>query len=283
MPRKRITNEPQSPNLLGFLTGNWLNVLLIFAPISWLIEWFPGLLPQPKLWLFITSALAIIPLAGLISQATEELAVRLGPRLGGFLNATFGNAAELIIAVFALRAGLVEVVKASITGSILGNILLVLGISMFVGGVGREKQTFNRTHAGANAAALFLAMVALIMPAIYELIVYKSLSVNNSTVELLSMLVAGVLLLIYIASVIFAFSKGAGPAAEPFESHPCQLTPLQAIGVLSVATALAAWESELLVSGISVATKALGMTEFFVGVIVVAIIGNAAEHFTAVT
>jgi len=279
----------QGVGLVGFLRASWLNWLLLLVPASLAIDW----LGLPKLWLFIATALAIVPLAGLIGQATEELAHRVGPGVGGLLNATFGNATELIIALFALRAGLHEVVKASLSGSIIGNILLVLGLSMLLGGWGRARQRFNRTHAGASAAMLFLAVVALVMPAVFDIAVFGSLTRPAPIIDLLSLLVAVVLLATYLASLVFALKthrdlftstpiESEPEAPETAEPEQPRLSLAGASVVLAMATALTALESELLVGAIAEATKALGITEFFVGVIVVAVVGNAAEHFSAV-
>lgn len=279
--------EPRSGevSLRWLVRHNWLSLLLVFVPISVVVE----ALHLPDAWLFLTAALAIVPLAGLIGQATEHLASRVGPGLGGLLNATFGNATELIIALFALRAGLHEVVKASISGSIIGNILLVLGLSMLLGGWGRQKQTFNRTNAGASAAMLFLAVVALVMPAVYDLAVFGSLTRSAPAIELLSLLVAIVLLATYFASLVFSlkthrnlFTSVPMSGEDGDEEHGQRLSLRNGVVLLTLATALTAVESELLVQGISGITHALGVTEFFVGVIVVAIVGNAAEHSSAV-
>ncbi|TAK31691.1 MAG: calcium/proton exchanger [Chloroflexota bacterium] len=258
---------------------SWLNWLLLLVPVSIAIE----LLGLPKLWLFVASALAIIPLAGLIGHATEQLAHRVGPGIGGFLNATFGNATELIIALFALRAGLPEVVKASITGSIIGNILLVLGLSMLMGGWRRDKQIFNRTSAGASSAMLFLAVVALVMPAVFDLTIFGSLEFVTPAIEHLSLLVAIVLILTYVASLVFSLKTHRELfTSVPTEPEEARLSLRNSILLLFAATIVTAVEAELLVDGIHEATAALGMTEFFVGVIVVAVVGNAAEHFAAV-
>lgn len=276
MPQEHVVPEI---GLISLLRKSWLNWLLLFIPISIAVE----LLHLPDLWLFIISAVAIIPLAAQIGVATEQLSNRVGPGLGGLMNATFGNATELIIALFALRAGLQEVVKASISGSIIGNILLVLGLSLLLGGWGRQKQTFERTSAGANAAMLCLAVVALVMPAVFDLAVYGSLERVTIEIEHLSLLVAGVLMLTYIASLVFSLKThrvlfSSVPAGE----REASLSVGKSILLLLIAASLTAVESEFLVSSISEATRALGMTEFFVGVIVIAIIGNAAEHFSAV-
>lgn len=266
-------------SLVSFLKKGWVNWLLIFVPVSIAIE----LLGLPKIWLFSTSAIAIIPLAGLIGSATEQIAHRTGPGIGGMLNATFGNATELIIAFFALRAGLHEVVKASISGSIIGNILLVLGLSMLLGGWKRDKQFFSRISAGANSAMLFLAVVALVMPAVFDLAVFGTLERSTPDIESLSLLVAVVLIITYFASLIFSLKTHKHLITSvPTEPEPVLLSSFNSILLLLITTVITAVEAELLVDGISEATVALGMTEFFVGVIVVAVIGNAAEHSSAV-
>lgn len=275
---EQTSAERLTISLLAFLRENGLNWLLLFVPASIALK----LAHASDTWIFITSALAIIPLAGLIGQATEELSERVGPAWGGFLNATFGNATELIIAIFALAGGLPQVVKASISGSIIGNILLVLGASMFVGGLGREKQHFSRTRAGASSAMLFLAVVALVMPAIFDRVEHPSANLLLRE-EHLSLLVAIVLIITYAGSLVFTLFTHNETAAGPVgKSHELKLTTANAVILLAAATALTAVESELLVGAIHTATRALHMTEFFIGVIVVAIIGNAAEHFTAV-
>ncbi|HEX9016238.1 MAG TPA: calcium/proton exchanger [Chloroflexota bacterium] len=267
--------------LARFLMGSRLNLFLVLVPVSIAVE----LLHLPRLWLFIASSLAVIPLAALIGAATEEIAHRVGPVAGGLLNATFGNAPELIIALLALRAGLQEVVKASITGSIVGNILLVLGASMLAGGWGRDVQRFNRTGPAASASMLVLAVVALVMPATFSLTVYGSLRGSAPAIQLSSLLVAIVLMVTYLASLLFSLRTHR----ELFSSVPQEVDagaprPSQrsAVVLLLVAAAVVAVEAELMVEAIHDATAALGMTEFFVGVVVVAIVGNAAEHSSAV-
>ncbi|HEX2950194.1 MAG TPA: calcium/proton exchanger, partial [Armatimonadota bacterium] len=266
-------------NVYQFVVQNPLNLLLLFMPVSIVLSFMEA----SKLWIFLAAALSIIPLAGLIGQATEEISEYVGPGIGGFLNATFGNATELIISLFALNAGLFEVVKASISGSIIGNILLVLGASMLAGGWGRDKQKFNRTNAGANASMLLLAVVALVMPAVFDLVRYGTLQVANAPADIrqLSLFVAVVLLLVYLASLVFSL-KTHHAILQPEVAEPPQrrLTKLDAMILLIIATVLTAFMAEELVGAIEVATAKLGMTEFFVGVIVVAVIGNAAEHFT---
>lgn len=263
-----------------FLRASWINVLLAFIPASLALEFTHA----PPVWVFAASGLAIIPLAGLIGQATEAATEHTGPGLGGFLNATFGNATELIIALLAVRQGLYGVVKASITGSILGNMLLVLGLAMIVGGWGRDRQRFNRTAAGASATMLMLAVTALVMPATWDLVVFGSLGEPNATVTTLSVLTAGVLMATYIASLVFSLVTHrrlftASEHGTPVVAH-YGLT--SAVALLVISTAATALEAEILVGAIEPAATALGWTELFVGVIVVAVIGNAAEHFTAV-
>ena len=239
--------------------------------------------------IFITAALGIVPTAALMGKATEELAARSGPGIGGLLNVTFGNFPELVIAFFALIEGLQEVVKASIIGSIMGNILLVLGASMFIGGLGRDRQTFNRTAAGAQSAMLLLALVTLIMPAVYELVVGGRLPkvdeelVNyDSTVEHLSLAVAIVLILSYIGGLIFSLKTHRALFNPPYEQHAAGWSVRRSVAALAIAGVLVGLMSEVLVGSISEAAESIGLSEFFIGAIVVAIVGNAAEHWVAV-
>jgi Ca2+:H+ antiporter len=272
-------NGKSEVSLLTFLRENWLNWLLLLVPITFAVE----ALHLPEFWLFLVSAIAIIPLAGLIGEATEQLAHRVGPGIGGLLNATFGNATELIIALFALQAGLHEVVKASISGSIIGNILLVLGLGMFMGGLNRDKQIFNRTGAGANSAMLFLAVVALVMPAVFDLSVIGTLEREAPGVANLSLLVSVVLIVIYVSSLVFSLRTHRDLFSSVAPEHTmARLSHRNAMILLLAATVVVAIEAEILVGAIHGATAALGMTEFFVGVVVVAVVGNAAEHFSAV-
>ena len=240
--------------------------------------------------IFVAAALGIVPTAALMGRATEELAIRSGPGVGGFLNVTFGNFPELVIAFFALIEGLQEVVKASIIGSIIGNILLVLGASMFVGGLRRDKQTFNRAAANAQSAMLLLALTALVMPAVFELVVGgrlpspdEELVRYDSTVEHLSLAVAIVLMFSYVAGLIFSLRTHRdlfNPHSE--EQEPARWSVRQGIVALAIAGVAVGVMSEILVGSISEAGESLGLSEFFIGAIVVAIIGNAAEHWVAV-
>jgi len=240
--------------------------------------------------IFAAAALGIIPTAALMGKATEELAARSGPGVGGFLNVTFGNFPELVIAFFALIEGLQEVVKASLIGSIIGNILLVLGASMFIGGLRRDKQTFNRAAANAQSAMLLLALTALIMPAVFELVVGgrlpspdEELVRYDSTVEHLSLAVAIVLMLSYVAGLIFSLRTHRAlfnPHSE--HSEEADWSVRKGIIALAVAGIAVGLMSEILVGSISEAGESLGLSEFFIGAIVVAIVGNAAEHWVAV-
>jgi Ca2+:H+ antiporter len=256
-----------------------LNVLLIAAPISWYLATAAHGSP----WIFVTAALSLVPLAGLIGFGTEQLADRTGPAWGGFLNATFGNAAELIIAIVALGSGHVALVKASITGSIIGNLLLVLGLSFFVGGLGRRCQTFHRTSATNTAAMLFLGVVALVMPAVFDLSLYGSLAPQPPVIQRLSFCSALILIVAYAGSLVYAFTQQCDPFRSAREPHDGPRLPVaSAVGVLAAATVLTTIQAEILVNALQPALARFGFTELFVGVVVIAIIGNAAEHYSAV-
>ena len=265
----------RNPILLG---------LLLFIPLSVAAEF----LHWSPLAIFVTAGLGIVPLAAWMGTATEEIAVVAGPTLGGLLNATFGNATELIIAIIALRAGLVDVVKASLTGSIIGNLLLVLGLAMLLGGVRFKEQSFQPDAARMNASAMNLAVIAILLPTAAQ---YTSKGMTAGAIQNLSVAVAIVLILVYALSLLFSmrthsYLYDVGTAEfeeqEEEESHEKPNLVLW-IGVLLVATILVAVESELLVGSLEAATSSLGLSELFTGVILLPIIGNAAEHATAVT
>jgi Ca2+:H+ antiporter len=271
-----------------FLLGaqGWPYLLVPFIPAAVGLE----LASAPAEVIFFVAALGIIPTAALMGLATEELAARSGPGIGGLLNVTFGNAPELIIALFALNEGLQEVVKASLVGSILGNILLVLGGAMLVGGVGRDRQRFDRTAAQVQSAMLLLAAAALIMPAIFELVEGKGLpSVGperveyGSTIETLSILVACVLIATYVAGLFFSLRTHRDLFNPPYE-HEDTLgwSVRRSVIMLAIAGAAVGVMSEILVGSISEASESIGLSEFFIGVIIVAIVGNAAEHWVAI-
>lgn len=260
----------------------------VFIPAAIALE----LAHASPLLVFGAAALGVIPTAALMGLATEELAERTGPGIGGFLNVTFGNAPELIIAFFALKEGLHEVVKASIVGSIIGNILLVLGAAMLVGGWNRDKQTFNRTAANAQSAMLLLALAALLLPAAFQLIHGGSLpGVGEerhgfgNDVEDLSLGVAIILMLSYAAGLLFSMKTHRAvfnPYEQDEESHAGGWTIKKSLVLLGIAAVLVGAMSEILVGSIGEASDDIGLSEFFVGVFVVAIVGNAAEHWVAV-
>ena len=263
-------------------------LLVPFIPIAVALE----LVHASAVAVFFTSALGVIPTAALMGKATEELAARAGPGIGGLLNVTFGNAPELIIALFALGAGLHEVVKASIIGSILGNSLLVLGAAMFAGGLRRDRQYFDRTAASAQSSMLLLAAAALVMPAVFELIDGQGLPAPRSEhihydpkVETLSAIVACVLIASYVAGLLFSLKTHRelfNPAHSDHEVGEETWTTRRSMIALAIAGAAVALMSEILVGSIADAAESIGLSEFFIGVIVVAIVGNAAEHWVAV-
>jgi Ca2+:H+ antiporter len=242
--------------------------------------------------IFGAAALAVIPCAAVMGEATEAIAARTGPGIGGLLNVTFGNAPELIIAFFALLEGLQEVVKASIVGSIIGNILLVMGAAMLVGGLPRDKQTFSQTAAHAQSAMLMLALVALVFPAIFQLIHGGGLpqvGVDEvdfgSDLEQLSFGVAIVLLISYVAGLIFSLKTHRAvfnPYDDSGEEEAHHWPVRRAAVYLALAAVAVGVMSEILVGSITEASEDIGLSEFFVGVFVVAIVGNAAEHWVAV-
>lgn len=264
--------------------------LLVFLPLAILaqaLHWSP-------LLTFFLAGLAIIPLAGEIGRSTERLAGLLGAGAGGLLNATFGNAAELIIALTALHRGLYGVVKASLTGSIIGNVLLVLGGAMLVGGLRRERQRFDRSAAAASSTLLALAAVGLVVPAIFHSVAQTAVTTAQVTPAEgaglehgLSLQIAIVLFLAYLLNLVFSLGTHrhlyAGSRPDHHEERPPGRRGVaRAVITLAIATALTAWMSELLVGTVDEASRALGLTQVFVGVIVVAIIGNAAEHSSAI-
>jgi Ca2+:H+ antiporter len=274
--------------------GSWLkgaqplDWLLIAVPTALAIRFVPAW--RNDTLLFLVAGAAVIPLAGWMGRATEHLGARAGPGIGGLLNATFGNAAELIIALMALSQGLVGVVKASITGSIVGNILLVLGAAMLAGGIRFSRQTFNETVARISATSLTLAAIGLIIPTVFHVAAERLPGGWSPQAELrLSLAISAVLFGTYILSLIFSLVThkelfaGDPDAARSQHRRETPWPVSRAIAVLALATVLVAVVSELLVGSVEAAQKQLGFTETFVGVIIVAIIGNAAEHSTAVT
>lgn len=267
-------------NLRDFFSlSRVVDALLIFVPLAIILE----LMHADHTLIFITSALGIVPLAGLLGEATDALAHRAGQRVGALLNATLGNAAELIITIVAIRAGLLEVVKASITGSIMGNILLVLGLSLLLGGIKNGFQKFSQRGASVNVTLMTIAIIGLIIPAIFA----QAIEVrNHDAVEYLSIGVAVALMLSYVLGVIFAFrlpaeDKHELPGETTTEAHAAW-GMRRSLAVLTVSVVAIAALSEILVGAIDPLVKEQGLTQLFVGVIVVPIIGNAAEHLVAV-
>jgi Ca2+:H+ antiporter len=251
-----------------------LDWFLVLVPVAIVFELADG----PDLAIFLTSAGAIIPLAGLIGRSTEQLALHVGPRLGGLINATFGNVTELIISIFLIVENRIEIVKASLTGSILGNLLLVLGVSFLLGGLRHEEQEFNARSASVHATSLALAVAGLLMPALFALGEHRSLIER----EVVSGTVAAVLIALYIAALAFTLITHEHLFHTPAASEEPTWSRGKAIGVLLAATAFVALMSEFLVGSLDPAIASLGLSEGFVGLIVIPIIGNAAEHSSAV-
>jgi Ca2+:H+ antiporter len=242
--------------------------------VAELLDWSP-------LAVFILACIAIIPMAAYIGEATEALAHFTGPRIGGLLNATLGNAAELIITITAIRAGLLDLVKASITGSILGNLLLVMGFSFFTGGVKHGRQTFDKRGASRNAILLVLAMLAMLIPSLFS----HSIGPDTSPrVEALSLGVAAVMIVLYLLGLLDAAKSG--DTSVTHEPVPVSVLPKWSLGksilILTLATVGIIWLSETLVGVVEPVVAALGVSEFFLGIILIPIIGNVAEHLVAV-
>jgi len=259
-----------------------LRALLVFVPVALYL----GATQAPPAWVFVVGCLAILPLAGLMGEATEHLAHRTGPAVGGLLNASFGNAAELIIAFMALRAGEYEIVKASLTGSIIGNILMVLGLAMLLGGWTRKELSFNRLAAESGSSVMVLAAVALVIPAIYAQTTEHQ---HPEHIASISLDIAWVLLATYAASLVFSLKSHkalfapVGPnAATDLGDHGVVWSVTKSLVALLGAAVLVALVSEMLVHAIGAAGEAMGLRKVFMGVVVLALVGNAAEHSTAI-
>lgn len=284
-----MTSAAEPFNLRRFLFSGsgWPYLLVPCIPIAIVLD----VIGADPILVFFASALGVVPTAALMGRATEELAHRAGPGIGGLLNVTFGNAPELIIALFALREGLQEVVKASIIGSILGNLLLVMGAAFLIGGWGRERNKFVAEAASAQATMLLLAVVALVLPAMFLLARGGELPALGAeathyppSVEHMSFAVAIVLLLSYFAGLWFSLKTHQ----DVFNPNPDDDTPEDAwsikrsVGVLAGAGVAVGVLSEILVGSIEEASKGIGLSPFFVSLIIVAVVGNAAEHWVAV-
>lgn len=251
--------------------------LLAFAVIAVLAEvlhWSPVIV-------FFAAALGVVPLAGFMGKATEELAVYTGPKLGGLLNATLGNAAELIISIVAIQEGLLTLVLASITGSILGNLLLILGFSVLLGGFKFGIQSFDRRQAGVNSTMLILALIALAIPSLFS---HSIDLVNHAGVEYLSLGASVVMLIVYALSIVFSFkiADTRDELVAAHEHHQPEWSLRTAIIVLVAATVGIAYLSEVLVGAVEPVVEELGITEFFLGIILIPLVGNVAEHVVAI-
>lgn len=257
--------------------------LLVFVPIAIVLELFVH--GDPTL-IFVTAGLAIVPLAKLVGDGTEELALHTGPRVGGLLNATLGNAAELIITIFAIREGLLDLVRASIVGSIIGNLLLVMGAAILIGGIKNGVQRFNRENAGVNATLVLLAVAALVVPSTFDAAIAGNLAAELG----LSEWIALAMISLYILSIVYSFTaKGTVDphAVEPpngaaEEHHAPKWSVRTALLVLGAATVGIALMSEFLVGAVEPVTQQFGLSEFFIGIIIIPLVGNVAEHLVAV-
>ncbi len=261
----------------NFVVRNPLAILILFLPLTLageLVGWSP-------LAIFILACIGIIPMAAYIGVSTESLAHYTGPRIGGLLNATLGNAAELIITITAIRAGLLELVKASITGSILGNLLLVMGLAFVVGGVRHGQQTFDRRSAARNAILLILAVLAMLIPSLFSRSIGPE---SDPRVEALTLGVAAVMILLYVLGLVDAARSGdpAVTYVEQPNTHKAPMSIRTALIILVLSTAGIVWLSEVLVGVVEPVVASLGVSEFFLGIILIPIIGNAAEHLVAV-
>jgi Ca2+:H+ antiporter len=266
---RKLTQEGLSVKYVKYA----LFLFAILAVVGELLDW-------PPVLIFFAAAFGVVPMAGLMGKATEELAIYTGPKVGGLLNATLGNAAELIITIVAIREGLLTLVLASITGSILGNILLILGFSMLLGGLKHGRQKFDRTQAGVNSTMLILALIALAIPSFFN---FRIADVNESGVEYLSLGVAVVMIIVYALSILFSF-RGTSTQDELVQAHDHQpsWSKQLAIGVLVGATLAIVVLSEILVGAVEPVVEELGISEFFLGIILIPLVGNVAEHVVAV-
>lgn len=273
----------------------WLRYLLIFVPLAFIAEF----VLHNDILIFIFSCIALVPLAGLMGEATEELAIHTGPKIGGLLNATLGNAAELIITVVALSQGKVELVKASITGSILGNLLLILGMSMFLGGLRNGIQRFDRQNASVAASMMMLAVIGLMVPTLFEVlreVQHGTLDVLETRVadpslDTLSMWVAGTMIVLYILSLVFSLRKpdtkhpapvGVDDHSDEAEHHTPKWSIGMSVGVLIISTLGVVFLSEFLVGAVEPVVTQMGVSELFLGVIIIPLVGNVAEHIVGI-
>jgi Ca2+:H+ antiporter len=252
--------------------------MLLLLPVALLAE----VAHFGDLLIFITSALAIIPLAGTLGEATEALASHTGPRIGGLLNATFGNAAELIITLVAISAGQIELVRASITGSILGNLLLVLGLAMLLGGLKNGRQMFDRRNVDTDATMTILALIAMSVPSLFS----NYIQPDKLRVEELSLTTAGAVLILYVLFIIYTLKSCNSEKCEVVTAREAlpvhHWSTRKALIIMALCMVGIALMSEFLVKSVETVTAILGLTPFFVGIIIVPIIGNVAEHLVSV-
>lgn len=254
--------------------------LLLLVPLSLGLAYFDA----PPLWIFASAALAIIPLAEWMRRGTEQVAASAGPAIGGLLNVTFGNMAELILALFVLTAGRTDVVKATITGSIVGNSLFGLGLAVVAGSLGRERQTFNRERAALLASLLILAVIALLLPALFDY-TERGLAAaqqRRALDEQFSLGVAVVLILAYIGNIVYTLFTHRDVFGGTEEHGHAEWTLGKSLAVLLGATVAVAFEADLVSEALEASAEALALTTFFLGIIVLPIVGNAAEYFSAV-
>lgn len=252
--------------------------MLIFVPIAFILRLTNG----SEGLIFLFAALGIVPLADLIGEATEELTVYTGPRLGGLLNATLGNAAELIITIFAISAGRQTLVLASITGSIIGNLLLVLGLSLLLGGLKNGIQTFDRRTASINATLLILAITALVIPSLFHTAFIDAGDVDSLNELYFNEGVAVVMIIIYALSLVYSFRTRNTTIQREAVTHESRWTLQFSIIVLVAATVTIVFMSELLVGTVEHAVETIGISELFIGIIIIPLVGNIAEHLVAV-
>ena len=268
-----------------FSKSSAIYFLLVFAPIAVVLN----LVGADHLILFAMAIIGLIPLAKLIGDSTEHLATHYGATLGSLLNVTFGNAAEIIISVVAINAGLIELVKASITGSILGNIMLIFGLSLIAGGVKHKEQIFNRENAGLQSSLIFLAIIGLAIPTILSTTVLKPIDlVNQLKLQILSDVLAIVLICVYVAGILFTFFTHkhlfVAPeyADEVLEQNHNRWSKRKSFLILGASMVGVVAVSEILVGSVEETSKQFGFGELFVGAIIVGIVGNAAEHSSAI-
>jgi Ca2+:H+ antiporter len=267
-----------------FSKSSAIYFLLVFAPIAVVLN----LVGADHLILFATAIIGLIPLAKLIGDSTEHLATHYGATLGSLLNVTFGNAAEIIIAVVAINAGLIELVKASITGSILGNIMLIFGLSLIAGGVRHKEQIFNRENAGLQSSLIFLAIIGLAIPTILSTTALKPDVESQLKLQILSDVLAIVLICVYVAGILFTFIThkhlfvAPGGADEVLEQNHNRWSKRKSFFILGASMIGVVAVSEILVGSVEETSKKFGFGEMFVGAIIVGIVGNAAEHSSAI-